>query len=538
MTNLSASASASTIAPVRLLARPTPSAGPELPLPPPDRPLRVFVGAIAIGQAAAIVGAYYITLAATFPPGALAVFLAVLAGLVGASIGAVYAIHRRISARIVGWLRRPGDSVDRVAWRQALNYPVHLSLAVGVSALLVSAGAALVMVGVTDDLWLGLHIAVGGGLAAILDAIFAWLYTDYVLRPLRRAMAMREPLLPVSGPGIIHLGLGAKMAVVIVGASLVSAVVVATLTYRAATDALSSGDLTWLAVQLVLVTTIGLLVSLSGCLLVTRHTTEPLTELTTLVAELTPERYSQRGVPASADEVGQLTWAVNAMLGGLEERDFIKDAFSRYVTRQVSDVVLQGGLELGGELLTATILMADIRDFTGLSERMPPRQVVRLLNRYFTEMVEECMEHGGMIDKFIGDAIMVVFGAPARLTPEQSARAAAAAALGMRRRLQALNAAFAADGLPSLRIGIGVHTGEAIAGNIGAPQRLDYTLIGDSVNTAARIEAACKEVDHDLLLSATTRALLGDRARVGEPRVIQLRGKSRPTQVFPLHALE
>ncbi|MBL9100710.1 MAG: HAMP domain-containing protein [Myxococcales bacterium] len=531
-------ASASTVAPVRLLSRPSRAASPELPPPPPGRLLRVFIGAIAIGQAAAVVGAYYITLAVTFPPGALALFLAVLAVLVGASIGAVYLVHRRLSGRIAAWLARPGDGVDRGAWRQALNYPVHLAVAVGLSALLVSAAAALVLAAVTRDLVLAFHIAVGGGLASVLDAIFAWLYTDYALRPLRRVMAVREPLLPVSGYGIVHLGLGAKMAVVIVGVSLVSAVVVGTLAYRAATEALHSGDLAWLAVQLILVTVIGLVVSLSGCLLVTRHTTEPLRELTTLVAELTPERYSQRGVPMSADEVGQLTWAVNAMLGGLEERDFIKDAFSRYVTRQVSDVVLQGGLELGGELLTATILMADIRDFTGLSERMPPRQVVRLLNRYFTEMVEECMEHGGMIDKFIGDAIMVVFGAPARLTPEQSARAAAKAALGMHRRLAALNAAFAADGLPALRIGIGIHTGEAIAGNIGSPQRLDYTLIGDSVNTTARIESTCKEVDHDLLVSEATRAHLGDRARIGEPLVVHLKGKAKPTQVFPLLALE
>jgi class 3 adenylate cyclase len=531
-------ASASTVAPVRLLSRPARAVGPELPLPAPSRPLRVFIGAIAIGSTAAIVGAYYITLAATFPPGTLGVFLAVLAALVGLSIGAVFLVHRRLTTRVVAWLRRPGDGVDRGAWRQALNYPVHLSLAVCVSALAVAGGAALAMAVVTGDPSLAVHIAVGGALAAILDAIFAWLYTDYVLRSLRRVMAVREPLLPVSGPGIVHLGLGAKMAIVIVGVSLVSAVVVGTLAYRAATDALNSGDLTWLAIQLVLVTATGLLVNLSGCLLVTRHTTEPLTELTTLVAELTPERYSQRGVPMSADEVGQLTWAVNAMLGGLEERDFIKDAFSRYVTRQVSDVVLQGGLELGGELLTATILMADIRDFTGLSERMPPRQVVRVLNRYFTEMVEECMEHGGMIDKFIGDAIMVVFGAPARLTPEQSARAAAKAALGMHRRLTDLNAAFAADGLPALRIGIGVHTGEAIAGNIGAPQRLDYTLIGDSVNMAARIETACKEIDQELLVSEATRTLLGDRARVGPPCIVHLRGKARPTEVFPLLALE
>lgn len=528
---------ASTTAPVRLLSRPAPAAALEVPLPPPGWLLRVFAGAIAIGSTAAAVGAYYITLATNFPPVALRLFLLLLVGLVALSIAGVLVAHRRITARVAAWLRRPGDGVDRGAWRQALNYPVHLALAVGVSALAVAVVAAGVLAAVTGERGLAVHIVVGGALAAVLDATFAWLYTDYALRPLRRAMALRDPLLPVAGPGIVHLGLGAKMAVVIVGVSLVSAVVVGTLAYRAATDAEIAGDPASLALHLVLVAATGLAVSLSGCLLVTRHTTEPLRELTTLVGELNPERYSHRGVPMSADEVGQLTWAVNAMLGGLEERDFIKDAFSRYVTRQVSDVVLQGGLELGGELLTATILMADIRDFTSLSERMPPRQVVRVLNRYFTEMVEECMEHGGLIDKFIGDAIMVVFGAPARLPPEQSALAAAAAALGMRRRLARLNTAFLVDGLPALRIGIGIHTGEAIAGNIGAPQRLDYTLIGDSVNTAARIESACKELDHDLLLSATTRELLGERVDVGEPQVVQLRGKARPAPVFPLLGL-
>ena len=92
--------------------------------------------------------------------------------------------------------------------------------------------------------------------------------------------------------------------------------------------------------------------------------------------------------------------------------------------------------------------------------------------------------------------------------------------------------------LPPLQIGIGIHTGEAIAGNIGAPQRLDYTLIGDVVNTVARIEGACKDVGHDLLLSEATRVLLGERARVGEARVVHLKGKARPSSVYPLHGLE
>lgn len=526
---------------VRLLTRPLPAHAPAVPLPPAESMTRVFAGAIAIGSTAAVVGAYYVTLAARFPPGTRGQFLVVLGALVGLSIGGVFLVHRRLSGRLVAWLRRPGDGVELTAWRQAINYPAHLSLAVGVSAVVVSliaAGITALSVGAPHGAALGLHIAVGGTLAAILDAIFAWLYTDWATRPLRRAMAVRDPMLPVTGPGIVSLGLAAKMAIVIVGVSLVGSVVAGTLAYREAATAIASGNPGSLALHLVLVTAIGLAVSLSGCLLVTHHTTEPLRELTTLVTELNPERYTQRGVPMSADEVGHLMAAVNSMLGGLEERDFIKDAFSRYVTRQVSDVVLQGGLELGGELLTATILMADIRGFTSLSEHMPPRQVVRMLNRYFTEMVEECMEHGGMIDKFIGDAIMVVFGAPVRQAPEQSVLNAARAALGMQRRLERLNVSFAADGLPALRIGVGIHTGEAIAGNIGSPQRIDYTLIGDVVNTCARIESSCKDVGHDVLLSEASRVLLGERARVGEAQVVHLKGKALPSSVYPLFGLE
>ena len=133
--------------------------------------------------------------------------------------------------------------------------------------------------------------------------------------------------------------------------------------------------------------------------------------------------------------------------------------------------------------------------------------------------------------------IMVVFGAPAHLPPEVSALRAARAALGMRRRLDALNARFAEEGLPILRTGIGVHTGEAIAGNIGAPQRLDYTVIGDSVNVAARIETACKETGHGLLISEATQRLLRSRAVVGESIDVQLKGKSRTYRLYPLEAL-
>jgi class 3 adenylate cyclase len=509
-----------------------------LPLPPPGRVHEIYLGAIAIGSTAAAVGAYYITLSVELPAAALAFFLVALTVGVGLSIGVTYALHRRITRVLRAWLGQPDDTVDLGAWHEALNYPVLLSLVVGMAAVGVSvlvAGATTLW---TGSLSLGLHIAVGGLLASLLDAIFAWLYTDYRMAGVLRAMATRNPLLPVSGRGIVSLPLAAKMAVVIVGVSVVGAVVVGTLAYRGAEQAVATGDISGLALELLVVTVAGLCVSLSGCLLVARHITGPVEELTKMVAELVPERYGMRALPRNSDEAGQLMVAVNQMLDGLEEREFIKDALSRYVTHEVTDNLLAGGLNLGGELVEVTVLMTDIRDFTPLTEHLPPRKLVRLLNRYFTTMVEAAVEHGGMIDKFIGDAMMVVFGAPVPRPAADSALRAARAAVGMRQRLVALNESLAAEGLPTLRTGIGIHSGEAIAGNIGAPQRLAYTVIGDSVNVCARIESTCKQLDQPILISEVTRELLGDKAVVSDPYDILLRGKSQSTRIMALLELD
>lgn len=510
----------------------------DVPLPPPRRVFEVYRGAIAIGSTAAAVGAYYITLSVDLPAGVLAFFLVALTLGVAASIGATYGLHCRLTRNLRVWLEKPDETVDLAAWHEALNYPVQFSVAVGMAAVLVSiavAGSTALWAG---SLSLGLHIAVGGLLASLLDAIFAWLYTDHRMAEVLRAMAARNPLLPVSGRGILSLGLAAKMAIVIVGVSVVGAVVAGTLAYRGAEQAVASGDISGLALELLVVTVAGLAVSLSGCMLVARHITGPVEELTKMLAELVPERYGMRALPRNSDEAGQLMVAVNQMLDGLEEREFIKNALSRYVTHEFTDTVLAAGLNLGGELVEVTVLMSDIRDFTPLTERLPPRKLVRLLNRYFTAMVDECVQHGGMVDKFIGDAIMVVFGAPVPRPAADSALRAARAAMGMQRRLVALNESLAAEGLPTLRTGIGIHSGEAIAGNIGSPQRLAYTVIGDSVNVCARIESTCKQLDQTVLISEVTRNLLGDKAVVSEPYDIQLRGKSQSTRIMALYDLD
>lgn len=161
-----------------------------------------------------------------------------------------------------------------------------------------------------------------------------------------------------------------------------------------------------------------------------------------------------------------------------------------------------GILPLGGEELEATVLFSDIRGFTTLANSLKPQEVVALLNIYFTEMVEQIFTSEGVLDKFIGDGICAVFGPP--LSGDSAARQAVACAMGMLERLERLNTARASRGEPALKIGIGIHTGNLVAGNIGSPQRMEYTHVGDTVNRASRIEGLCKELGVPLLVSRIT----------------------------------
>lgn len=237
------------------------------------------------------------------------------------------------------------------------------------------------------------------------------------------------------------------------------------------------------------------------------------------------------------DTFGTLISDFNAMIEGLRQRERIRDTFGRYVTRQVAEEILSGRLDGGGQRRTATVLFADIWGFTTLAETMPPEEVVSLLNRYLGTMVRCVLDEGGVLDKFIGDAIMALFGVP---LSAGSTKADALAALRTAQRMSAaldlLNEERVAAGLAPVNLGIGLHTGELIAGNIGIPERVEYTVIGDTVNLCSRLEGLTRTLGHRVLISQETAELLADEVRLERVDTVTVRGRHQPVTVYTLAA--
>lgn len=214
------------------------------------------------------------------------------------------------------------------------------------------------------------------------------------------------------------------------------------------------------------------------------------------------------------------------------QKRYLRSVFKRYVNDAVIEKVLQSpnGLHLEGERKRVSVLFADIRSFTARSEDLEAEVLVGQLNEYFTGMVPAIQDRGGMVDKFMGDGIMALFGAP--LDDPNAPRHAVEAALAMVDALDRVNKKLATNGAEPIRIGIGIHTGSAVVGNMGSPEKMEYTAIGDVVNTAARIESLTRSLDTDILISRETFEAVGDGIRATHRGSEQVKGKARPVEVY------
>lgn len=235
----------------------------------------------------------------------------------------------------------------------------------------------------------------------------------------------------------------------------------------------------------------------------------------------------------SNDEVGNLGETMNEMARGLLEKELITQTFGRMVDPKVRDHLLSGNLDLGGEMLEATVLFADIKGFTTLTEVTSAENVVNMLNRFFDRMAQCVMSEDGIVNGYIGDAVMAVFGVPVPV--ENPAESALRAAERMRDEVASLCKEFCAEGLPELKVKIGISTGGVLAGNVGSRNRMEYTVIGDAVNLASRLEGAGGELGLEIAVDGETRKMLADPERLKFVNRIGVRGRRAEVDIYTLN---
>ena len=261
--------------------------------------------------------------------------------------------------------------------------------------------------------------------------------------------------------------------------------------------------------------------------------TNPIKELVGAAGQIEKGEFELSIKPRTRDEIGLLTESFVQMGKGLSEREKLMVSFSKFTNKTIAQKAASGELTLGGETRNATIFFSDIRSFTAMSEKMQPNEVVEFLNVYMTKMVDCVNKTGGVVDKYIGDAIMAVWGAPESSgSPASDALNAVTAALMMRVELFRFNKERAAAGLPPVKIGCGINSGPVVAGQIGSEERMEYTVIGDAVNLASRTEALNKPFATDVLITENTYNLIKDKIVVQEMPGVHVKGKTDAIKMF------
>lgn len=258
--------------------------------------------------------------------------------------------------------------------------------------------------------------------------------------------------------------------------------------------------------------------------------TTPITTLVGATKEIEKGNFKVDVKATTGDEIGILTESFVEMGKGLDERERMKDAFGKFVNKEIAEQVLKGTIKLGGERKKATVFFSDIRGFTAISEKLEPEEVVEFLNQYMTRMVNCVNATQGVVDKYIGDAVMAVWGAP--VVHGNDTENAVNGALMMRKELIEFNKGRGGDKKPIIKIGCGLNTGPVLAGQIGSNERMEYTVIGDTVNLASRIESLNKPFGTDILVSTDTYNEIKNIFRLVAMQKIKVKGKSEPQQIY------
>jgi adenylate cyclase len=490
----------------------------------PRYPQRAVVGQIQLGYLVWIV-----TLAglATYVQVSAGEFLRLLVfGLAFfVTHNALYArIVRRLLLPVVSWLRgERGERQTVAAWRAAAGLPLELlrrDLRAPPLALIFWGSTFAFSVYAAWELDFPLYGAVVLIVAAPVYLAYylalSFFLVEQAMRPVLSDIALQLPdESAVEGPGI---PLRWRMLAALPAINVITGVAV---------GGVLSGGLADLALAMLISVAVALTISLVLTLLLSNSVTRPVVALSDASERVGRGDFTVRVPVVTTDETGGLAHAFNRMVAGLRERERIREAFGTYVDREVAEHILREGTALEGEEVEVTMMFLDIRDFTGFAEGAQATEVVATLNRLWERVVPLIHEHGGHVDKFVGDGLLAVFGAPRRRADH--ADQALRAALEIERTVRD---EFAGE----LQIGIGLNSGTVVAGNVGGAGRLEFSVIGDAVNVAARVEAATRQTGDVVLIADETRRLLRDpEVPLEERPTVPLKGKR---EVVPLYAPE
>ncbi len=404
--------------------------------------------------------------------------------------------------------RRPTDAERTASLRVPLRLTVVQAVLWGLATLVFGGLAALVQPAVV------LTELLVVAFAAVVVCAIAYLFGEFALRPYAAlALAGTTPPRPVTGGVNLRmllfwcLGTGVPVAGLVVTAVL----------------AWVRGDVstTKLAVSVIALGLVVLCFGLLVTVFTARAVVNPITAVQNALGRVRAGDFAVEIPVYDGTELGLLQAGFNGMAAGLAERERLRDLFGRHVGHEVAVEAMRTATELGGTVRTVSVLFVDLVGSTALAASRPPEEVVDLLNRFFTVVVDEVDRHHGLLNKFVGDAALAIFGAPTPLGDHATCALAAGRAIARR---------LAAE-VPDGPAGIGVATGDAVAGNVGDPRRFEYTVIGDPVNEAARLTELAKNAPARLLASwtAVESATETEAAQWVAKEEVVLRGRSRPT---------
>ncbi|MDX2451018.1 adenylate/guanylate cyclase domain-containing protein [Desulfosarcina sp.] len=275
--------------------------------------------------------------------------------------------------------------------------------------------------------------------------------------------------------------------------------------------------------ELVFIVTDSLAICLILAYFLSKSISEPLLQIKDAIKKVEKNNLDARVEIVSNDELGDVAEGFNLMIKSMRESQNIKESFGKFFSQEIMDEIIAGKTSLDGEMKRATLLFSDLRNFTPLVEQNHPKHVVTIMNQYFNEMTLAIKANNGIVLQYVGDEIQAAFGAPIGIDdhPDMAVKAA----LEMRKRLGALNMRLEQQGFKALSHGIGIHSGAVLAGNIGSEDRMSYALVGDTVNSASRIEGLTKQYDSDIIISQTTFNLLSESYDTVQLESVRVKGK-------------